>query len=356
MEDAVRVALAGAGLVGVHPLHRVEVDGPAAEGDTVGELPLLQNVLLAQHVVAEEAAVLALARKAADPLQRQVLGIRELAGVLDVVPDAHDHGLQFVADQLVVVDGVEFAAPLDPPVVAAVVAGAQHAVAQDGRGGEVAGGLGRHELHRPARVLGVEQDRRPEQGPVPLLGRPGLVELRARLAADAVVGAREVAEQAVAGAVEELTGVEGDAPLGAHHPAGAGVHLARVVRTARVDLPYVGVEVEVDVRFGPDRVEDHLVPVVRVPLGVAVLVLGVQLAHDAGLPGPAVHAVGGGSADPDPDLAAGVAAQYRAVVDQGDASAEPGRGDGCAGPRQAAADDGDVVMDLFFPHGAASSV
>lgn len=273
-----------------------------------------------------------------------------------MVPDAHDHGLEFIADALVVMDGVQLAAPLDPPVVAAVVAGAQHAVAQDGRGGEVAGAVGAHELHRPARVLGVEQDRRPEQRLVPVLRRPGLAELGARLAADPVVGTGEVAEEAIAGAIEELACVKGDTPLGAHHPARAGVHLARVVRAARVDLPYVGVEVQVDARFGPDGVEDHLVPVVRVPLGVAVLVLGVQLAHDAGLAGPAVHAVGRGAADPDADLAAGVAAQDGTVVDQGDASAEPGRGNGRAGPRQATADDGDVVMDLFFPHGAASLV
>lgn len=170
------------------------------------------------------------------------------------------------------------------------------------------------------------------------------------------MGAGEVAEQTVPGAVEELARVEGDAALRAHHPAGAGVHLAAVGGAARVDLAHIGVEVEVDVGFGADGVEDDLVPVVGIALGVAELVLGVQLAHDSGLAGPAVHAVCGGAADPDADLAAGVAAQDGPVVDQGDASAEPGRGYGRAGPRQSTADHGDVVMGLFFPHGAASLV
>ncbi|MGX1486326.1 hypothetical protein RKD45_005402 [Streptomyces griseus] len=356
VEDAVRVPLARAGLLGVHALYGVEVDRPAAEGDPVLELTLLEDVLLGEDVIAQEAAVLALSGEAADPFQGQVRRVRELAGVLDVVPDTHDHGLELVADALVVVDGVEFAAPLDPPVVAAVVAGAQDAVAQDGRGRQVLGVGGRYELHRPARVPAVEEDRRAEQSLVRLGGRPGLAELAPRLTPDAVAGAGEVAEQAVPGAVEELARVKGDAALRAHHPAGAGVHLAPVVRAARVDLAHVGVEVEVDVRFGVNGVEDHLVPVVGVSLGVAVLVLGVQLAHDPGLAGPAVHAVCGGAADPDADLAAGVAAEDGPVVDQGDASAETGRGDGRAGPRQSAADHGDVVMDLFFPHGAASLV
>ncbi|CAM5274053.1 hypothetical protein SGRI78S_03027 [Streptomyces griseus subsp. griseus] len=263
---------------------------------------------------------------------------------------------RLVADALVVVDGVEFAAPLDPPVVAPVVAGAQDAVAQDGRVRQVLGVGGRYELHRPARVLGVEEDRRAEQRPVRLVGRPGLVELGPRLPADAVAGPGEVTEQAVPGAVEELARVEGDAALRSHHPAGAGVHLAAVLGAARVDLAYVGVEVEVDVRFGAYGVEDDLVPVVGVPLRVAVLVLGVQLAHDSGLAGPAVHTVCGGAADPDADLAAGVAAQDGPVVHQGDTPAEPGRGYGRAGPRQPTADHGDVVMGLFFPHGAASSM
>lgn len=148
VEDAVRVLLARSGLVGVHALDGVEVDGPAAEGDPVLELALLEDVLLGEDVVAEEAAVLALAGEAADPFQGEVRRVGELAGVLDVVPDAHDHGLEFVADALVVVDGVEFAAPLDPPVVAPVVAGAQDAVAQDGRGRQVLGVVGRYELHR----------------------------------------------------------------------------------------------------------------------------------------------------------------------------------------------------------------
>jgi hypothetical protein len=102
--------------------------------------------------------------------------------------------------------------------------------------------------------------------------------------------------------------------------------------------------VQVDVRFGTHEVEHDLVPVDRVALRVPVLVLEEQLAHDPGLAGEALRAVGGCADDPDADLARGVATEDRTVGDEGDAGAEAGGGDGGAHTGEATSDDHDVVV------------
>src|SRR5699024_816461 len=126
-----------------------------------------------------------------------------------------------------------------------------------------------------------------------VLGRPGLVELAARLAAAAGLRAGEMADEPVAAAVDERVGLEAQAPLGAAHPPGDGADLAPAGAVFRVDLGDVGVEEELDVLLGPHLLEQQQVPVVGVPVGVAVLVLHEQLAHDPGLAREHVDAVGG---------------------------------------------------------------
>ncbi|MNW04943.1 hypothetical protein D3C71_2011120 [compost metagenome] len=69
----------------------MEIDGPAAEGYPVREEPLGQNVVLVQHIVPHEPPVLPFPRDGTDPLQRQI-GRIELAGILDIIPDAIDGG------------------------------------------------------------------------------------------------------------------------------------------------------------------------------------------------------------------------------------------------------------------------
>ena len=82
--------------------------------DRVREGTLLDDVVLGERVVADEAAVFALSRNGPHPFQGQILGV-VFARVLDVIPDAIDHGPQFVTDRLVVCDGVQLASPFDPP-------------------------------------------------------------------------------------------------------------------------------------------------------------------------------------------------------------------------------------------------
>lgn len=199
-------------------------------------------------------------------------------------------------------------------------------------------------------VLRIEEEGGAQGDVVGRLRSPRLVVLGARLAADAVVGARQVADETVARAVEEEGALETYPPLRPHHPAGHRSDPPRLVRAFRVDLTHVGVEVERDAGLGAHGVQDHGVPVVGVSVRVAELVLHEQFAHDAALTGMVVLAVPGRAAHPDPDLAARVAAEHRPVVDQRDAPAEPGRGDRRADPGQAAADDGDVVPCGFVPH------
>ncbi len=128
--DALGVPLVTAGPFAVDAVGRVQVDGPAAKGDGIVEVALLDDVLLGEHVGALEAAALALAGNVADPLQRQVLGIGKLARILDVVPDAVDHLPQLPLDGLGLVDGVQSPAVLDPPETAAVGAAVEVAVAR----------------------------------------------------------------------------------------------------------------------------------------------------------------------------------------------------------------------------------
>ena len=66
-------------------------------------------------MLADEAAALALAGQEADPLQRPVRGV-DLRVIFDEVPDAERDGEQLITDALVVLQRVEAATPLDPPV------------------------------------------------------------------------------------------------------------------------------------------------------------------------------------------------------------------------------------------------
>ena len=93
----------------------VQVHGPAAVGDGIIEVGLLEQVLLAQDVIADDAPAFALAGQQADLVEDVVLGA-VIAAVLDVVPQAEGDLPQFVADRLAVGDGVvDVAADLDPP-------------------------------------------------------------------------------------------------------------------------------------------------------------------------------------------------------------------------------------------------
>ena len=68
---------------GIHALRGMQVDGPAAKGNGIRELLLADNIVLGEHIVTREAAVLPFARQRTNPLQRHMICIK-LAGVLDM--------------------------------------------------------------------------------------------------------------------------------------------------------------------------------------------------------------------------------------------------------------------------------
>ncbi|MNI30170.1 hypothetical protein D3C73_840050 [compost metagenome] len=142
---------------GVHPLRGMEIDRPAAKRHAVRELTLGDNVILVQHVVADEPPVFAFAGQRADPFQRHVFGA-EFAGVFDIIPNAVNDGPQLVADHLIIMHRVMLAAPFNPPVVAAGVAASDHPAERNRRFRNILGKRRRDKVHRYPRIFGIKQN------------------------------------------------------------------------------------------------------------------------------------------------------------------------------------------------------
>lgn len=119
--DALAVPLVAAVSGAEYPVRRVQVDGPAAVSHGVVVGVLFDDVLLGDGVESREAAAFTFAGEESRPLQREVFSLRELAGVLDVVPDAVNHAPEFEFDLLGVGHRVQTAAVFQPPVFAAVL-------------------------------------------------------------------------------------------------------------------------------------------------------------------------------------------------------------------------------------------
>src|SRR5690625_2810927 len=154
---AVGMPVPGTWLGGVHAPGRVQIYRPAAEADAVIELSLPEHILLGQHMLAHEPAVLPFAGHRSDPFQGEGLRV-ELAGILDVVPQAVADRLELITDLLVVMDHIEFAAPFDPPEGAPPHVLTDHPMLSDPRRYNVHGEGRCDELRGAADVLGIEQD------------------------------------------------------------------------------------------------------------------------------------------------------------------------------------------------------
>ena len=279
-------------------------------------IDLVEDVVLRQHVVADETAVLALARQRADPLEVEVRGV-EPPGVLDVVPDAEDDRAQLVADDLVVVDGVELAAPLDPPVVRALES-PERRMRDVGIGVFVMSFAesGATKVDRAAEILRVEEDRRAEELAVGFFGAhdsPNSCDASRpiRYSAPARWPTRPSPVQSRKYGLANVVRVSD--PI--VHPRTAVTTRSPSTSAASTSRTSV-LRNSGDVRLGPDRVEDHLVPDDRIPLGVAVLILDVELADDPALAGEPLDPVSGGAHDPDAHLGRRVAAEHRSIADR----------------------------------------
>ena len=229
--------------VGVVVVHR-----PAAVGHAVGEELLRDDVVLGEHVVADEASVLALAGHVAHPGELEACGAALVLGavVLGVVPDAVDESEQVVADLLGVGVGVARAAELDVPLVAhgdapwdvGVAAGREVAALREPRdpGRRLVG----VRLPRIARIVFQAVAHGVLAG---LLGRPGLVVHGLRLFAVAVLRARGHPDDRVAGAVAEHLAGEAE-PLSRADVDGEDG--ADGVLGLHLDAGGVGVEVKIE--------------------------------------------------------------------------------------------------------------
>src|SRR5690625_6903245 len=122
-------------------------------------------------MLAHEPAVLPFAGHRSDPFQGEGLRV-ELAGILDVVPQAVADRLELITDLLVVMDHIEFAAPFDPPEGAPPHVLTDHPVLSDPRPTtSPAKGRGK-ELRGPPEAFGLDQNGAASQVWIGALGGP----------------------------------------------------------------------------------------------------------------------------------------------------------------------------------------
>ena len=270
--------------------------------------------------------------------------------VLDMVPDAEEVLEELIPDSLIVPHGIRRAAPLDPPVP--VLGRPVRAVREVGVGAEQVRPRRPLERHGLAHVAGGEEQRRAEPERVGFLGRPRLAELALRFAADAVLGAGQVANAAVARAVDDVVPAEAKPALRRDldsrelldAPDLAGPVRLEARLRGRLHAVDLAVQVEVQVRLRRDSLPENQVPHLAAALRVAGGVLKAEFLHNAGLPRvrPATGAVG--AADVHLDLARRVPAQHRPVLNQRGPRAVARRGNGGADARQPASYDDDIVL------------
>jgi hypothetical protein len=335
-----RLAVVGRLVPGVEAAGRVLVEAPAANAHAVvPPLPAALEVRLGLDVRAGQAAALALTGDHAHGLERPVLAVRALAGVLDPVPNAHHDPQQLEAQLLVLADHVEGAAQLDPPV-AVLVGAAADAPEQQVVLGDLAGPGRSHEGHRAIVLARSEQDRAALGLVVTFLQSQGLAVGRPRLAPFAERGAGFQGQATVAGGVHVAVGRDRVERLGlvaAHPGRGQSPALGLGAEDA-------GVQQQLQVRLALAQVVERQVEQLPGPVRVAHGVLQADLLDQAAFAPAGARAVHVGSHDVHADLAGGVAAQARAVLHQQHPSAVARCGQGGANPRHAPA--GHQQIDL----------
>jgi hypothetical protein len=320
------------------------IEGPAADGDGVVEVTgRVLQVLLNEHVVADETSAFSFAGDHADPVHCPVGTGGVLAGVFDVVPDAEDDGEEFEADAFVIADGIELAAPFDPPV--AVFPGGDgtetELVASDasgpGRWGEEDGA---------AVIAGGEEDAAAERLAVGGGASEGLVEFGLGFPADAELGAGLEGEAAVARGVEVEWGGDGVEIFGFIAP---GEHLLNAVAPCG-GAEEGGIEQEGDVGFASEFIVEEKVP--EFPAAVRVMdgVFEAELLDEAAFAPAGAVSVMIGADDMHFHFTAGVAAEARTILEEEDTSAVAGGGERGTDAGHAAAGDAEVGLQVDALH------
>src|SRR5688572_6007623 len=85
-----------------------------------------------------------------------MVGIK-LAGILDIVPDPVDHGPQFITDQLIVMNGVMFTAPFNPPVMTTGIPAANDPANRNAGLCNILGKRRRDITDRRTSILGIKE-------------------------------------------------------------------------------------------------------------------------------------------------------------------------------------------------------
>ena len=238
-----------------------------------------------------------------------------MAAVLYVVPDAHHDAPQLKGDVLRVGDGVAQPAVFEPPAVAAALGLGHDAPAPAQRGLHIFQAVcvgGRHKGHRVVLLFYIIEDGTAQQ-----CGGLGSSVLAEQMLADPVGHARPRPHRPVAGGVDEHFGV---------HPPGALAGLLAALHPEQSAVPNihfgdVGVQKKGQARLAGHRVQKHVVPEQGVAVGIGVEVAHLQRAQHAHLLAEQV-ARAHSAPCPHPDLAAGIAAQHRAVLDEHDLKAK----------------------------------
>ncbi len=88
----------------------MQVYGPAANATASGKLRCSSMFLLAHDVISFKAAAFRVCRVSCPPIPGEGVGFGELAGILDVIPDAVYHLPGVLDDGLGIVHGIEAAA------------------------------------------------------------------------------------------------------------------------------------------------------------------------------------------------------------------------------------------------------
>ena len=218
-EGRYRIKVFGGFTVVVETLGRMIIHLPAAVGDDVIVMGMHGHFVLGQDVVTDAAHTLPLAGQIARPIQLPVFTVMAF-GIFNMIPGTVGESQQFMFNVFAVVQGVAFAAHLQPPEVCSaeiakvVTAGLQILF------GELADPTGRGKGNGLMGLPHLDHKRVAHGAAVSLNGSRRFVKLRSSLAALAIFGAGKLCQNAVAGAVDEQIGGDLVGSVGGQLPAG----------------------------------------------------------------------------------------------------------------------------------------
>ncbi|MPM97282.1 hypothetical protein SDC9_144455 [bioreactor metagenome] len=313
------------------------VEGPAAIGRDILELPLAAHVILSQQMVAQTAAALPFAGQKTDPVQRPVARA-VIAAIFDVIPQSERHLQQLVPDAFGIPDRIAVAAEFEPPEIAA-----------------------RMKIMRPMSKLLLAETVRPLRRSefdrfrhLPRLNEAAhahglavrdfrldrFAEFGPGLASHPEFGPGQRCQHTVSGTVGEPVGLNLVPKLRGRlitrHPEDpAAVHIG--AQTGRIQKQF-------QIVLKPSHTVKYAVPDRIIGARIAPAVLQPQFLDQAAFQ-TAVSA-----ADPHPDFAGGVAAQHRPVMHQQGLDPMPRRRHRSAQTGQTAADYAEFYPMLHRIH------